>query len=211
VKRKNIDIRLGITATAEIIMHERPTSVVIAAGAEPLVPTILNDGTVPVTTAVGPDDIEKLPHGAKNIILMDEDGYYWGSGIAEALAILTRERGQILTVCTRFFELFRELPMVSRIASLRLLDKHGARLRPLTSINEARNGGVALTHTLTGRIEIIEDAAALVWIGVQSARHTLYDTLRSAGLDRTFIIGDAYAPRRLASALLEAHSLARTI
>jgi hypothetical protein len=35
-----------------------------------------------------------------------------------------------MIVATRFFEVFRELPMVSRIASLRALDKGGAGLRP---------------------------------------------------------------------------------
>ena len=51
--------------------------------------------------------------------MMDEDGYYWSAAMAESLAA----SGKRLTIATRFFEVFREIPMVSRIAMLREMDR----------------------------------------------------------------------------------------
>jgi hypothetical protein len=68
-----------------------------------------------------------------------------------------------------------------------------------------------LQHYLTGREEAMEDCAALLWVGAQRARGGLYQELRDAGLERTHLVGDAFAPRRVAVALVEAQTVARAI
>ncbi|HYF06278.1 MAG TPA: hypothetical protein VD970_01550, partial [Acetobacteraceae bacterium] len=73
------------------------------------------------------------------------------------------------------------------------------------------NGTVILRHYLTGREERIPDCAALLWTGAQRARNALYAALRAAGQDRSWIIGDAFAPRRVSMALVEAQTAARAI
>jgi hypothetical protein len=57
----------------------------------------------------------------------------------------------------------------------------------------------------------MEDCAALLWVGAQRARGGLYQELRDAGLERTHLVGDAFAPRRVAVALVEAQTVARAI
>ena len=54
-------------------------------------------------------------------------------------------------------------------------------------------------------------AAAVIWLGAQSARNRLFGELKAAGMDRTYLIGDAYAPRRLPIALFEAQTVARAV
>jgi hypothetical protein len=103
------------------------------------------------------------------------------------------------------------LPMVSRIASLRALDRGGTRLATSMAPDRIEKGRVILRHYLTGREETIEEAAGLLWVGRQASRSTLFAELKAAGLDRTVLAGDAYAPRRVPVALLEAHRVARTI
>jgi hypothetical protein len=142
---------------------------------------------------------------------MDEDGYYWASAVAEAAATLAARTGGKLILATRFFEPLRELPMVSRIASLRALDQAGAEHRTSMVADRIEGGAVILRHTLTGREERIEDCAALLWIGAQQVRSSLQQELRQAGLDRVHLIGDAFAPRRVAVALVEAQTAARSI
>jgi hypothetical protein len=48
-------------------------------------------------------------------------------------------------------------------------------------------------------------------VGAQRARGGLYQELRDAGLERTHLVGDAFAPRRVAVALVEAQTVARAI
>src|SRR5262249_28950386 len=113
VQRAGVVIKLRVTATPEAIAAERPDTVIIATGAEPCAPEIAGDGSVPVITADGPVPLDGKP--GKHVVIMDEDGYYWTSAIAESVMA----HGRVPVIATRFFEICREIPMVSRIAFLR--------------------------------------------------------------------------------------------
>jgi 2,4-dienoyl-CoA reductase-like NADH-dependent reductase (Old Yellow Enzyme family) len=204
-ERAGVVLRTGTDATAEALLAARAHAVILATGAEPEPEPIASDGSVALLAATRPEELDPLPAGP--VVLMDEDGYFWASAVAEAVAA----RGHRLVLATRFFEALRELPMVSRIAVLRQLDHAGAALRPNMSAARIERGAVVLRHYLTGREERIEGAAALLWIGRQRARSGLYDALRAAGQERSFLIGDAFAPRRLPQALFEAQTIARSI
>ncbi len=208
-RRAGVEYRLGVEADAAMLLAQSPRAVILAAGAEAFVPDIPSDGSVSVIAATTPEDLD-LP-GGPNIVLMDEDGYFWASAIAEATAGIAASRGGRLIVATRFFEPFRELPMVSRIASLRALDRAGTEYRTSMAAARIEDGAVVLRHYLTGREERVEHCAALLWAGAQRARNSIYPALRAAGLDRSFVIGDAFAPRRVAVALVEAQTAARAI
>jgi NADPH-dependent 2,4-dienoyl-CoA reductase/sulfur reductase-like enzyme len=210
VERAGVDIRLGTEATVDLVLGENPHAVIVAAGAQPFAPEVPGDGSVPVIAPWRPEDIARIPDGGENIVMMDEDGYFWGSAIAEA-AMARAGKARRLTIASRFFETFRELPMVSRIASLRALDKGGAKLLTSMTVDRIQDGRVVFKHYLSGREEFVRDVAAVLWVGRQEARSKIFDDLKKAGMDRTRIIGDAYAPRRLPIAMLEAHSTAKTI
>lgn len=210
-ERMGVEFRLGEEATADAILSLSPHAAIIAAGAAPGVPELAQDGSVPLIAPSRMEDLELIAAGPGTIVLMDEDGYFWGSAIAKAAAARAVADGQELVIATRFFETLRELPMVSRIAVLRELDNSGARLLTSMAASRIESGSVILTHYLTGREEIIADARALLWVGHQSARAGLFTELKARGLDRTKIIGDAFAPRRLPVALVEAHTVASHI
>ena len=210
VKRAGVDVRLGTEATVEAVMAENPHAVIVATGAEPFAPQVATDGSVPIIAPWRMEDIHRIPDGGDNVVMMDEDGYFWGSAIAEA-ALAKAGKGRRLTIATRFFETFRELPMVSRIASLRALDKGGARLLTSMTVDRIQDGRVVFRHYLTGREEFVREVAAVLWVGQQKTRSKIFDDLKKAGMDRTRIVGDAYSPRRLPVAMVEAHTTARSI
>ncbi len=211
VSRQGVEVRLGQEATVARIQEDDPYAIIVAAGAEALAPTLPGDGSVPVVVATGPDDLKRVPSLGRNLVLMDEDGYFWGSAIAEAAAALAAGYGLAFTVATRFFEHFRELPMVSRSASLRVLDTAGAELRTSMFVDRVEGGAAILRHYLTGREIALPRTSAVIWTGRQRSRSALHADLKAAGYDRTFLVGDAYAPRRLPVALVEAHTVARQV
>ena len=116
-------------------------------------------------------------------------------------------------VVSRVFEVCREIPMVSRIEFHRQLDRHGGRAIPNTQIGRIEDGGVILSQYQTGRETLLDDIAAVLWTGAAIPQSGLADDLRRAGYPKQNIhlIGDAFAPRRLANALTEAHTVARKI
>lgn len=77
-----------------------------------------------------------MPQG--DVVVMDEDGYYWAASVTEALA----RQGRTVTYVTRYLEPLRELPEVSRISTLRSLDGLDVTLFANRYIERAENGGL---------------------------------------------------------------------
>jgi NADPH-dependent 2,4-dienoyl-CoA reductase/sulfur reductase-like enzyme len=206
-RRAGARIETGHTASAESILALAPDAIVIATGSTAETPEIASDNSVPVRTADGPVELAGLPGG--NVVLVDDDGYYWASAVAESLVA----SGRRITIATRFFEPFREIPITSRIVLLREMDAAGASLRANTTVASASNGAVSLRHVMTGRSETIPDVAAIFWTGLARANGSLSADLIAKGFDksRLHVVGDAFSPRRLAHALTEAHAAARAI
>lgn len=206
LKLTGVKVITGKEATLEDIQKFAPDEVVIATGAEPQVPSFKTDGSVAAITADGPLP-ETLAEG--RIVVFDEDGYFWPAAVTEAAAHSDRP----VTFVSRYFEPFRELPAVTRISTLRELDKLGVEFLSNHEIARIENGAVVLRHYQSGREERIEGCGTLIATGVQSARSSLFTALTEAGFDDRYIhlIGDAFAPRRLPNAIREGHEAGRTI
>jgi len=207
-ERAGAEIRTGVTADGATVAALRPDHVIVATGARPTVPDLRSDGSVPLVTADG--DVALEGAEGRRVVIMDEDGYYWTSAVTESVMA----RGANPVIAARFFEVTREIPVVSRIAFLREVDKRDGWLRPNTGVARISNGRVILANYLTGREEAVEDAAAVVWVGLAlPTGSAMAQEIEAAGIERRNIhmIGDAYQPRRLFNSLTEAHAIARQI
>jgi NADPH-dependent 2,4-dienoyl-CoA reductase/sulfur reductase-like enzyme len=201
VTRLGVDVRTATAATCESVLKERPDVVVVATGSEIVAPGAAGDGSVPVVTYSG------LPAGA-TVVVMDEDGYFWASCMTEQLA----RRGCKVVYVTRFHEALRELPQVSRISTLRALDELGVVLRPTMYVDRIENGEVVLRHYYNARHEErLQGVGEVVWVGAQRANDALAYELRDAGVADVRLIGDAFAPRRVANAIAEGYRAGRNV
>ena len=110
---------------------------------------------------------------------------------------------------TRYFEAFRELPVVSRIAALRALDLAGTTVLATHEIVRVRDGGVDARHYESHRPARLDHVDLVVWVGPQVPRDELVAALaeRLPDVD-TRVIGDAFAPRRMRNAIREGFDLA---
>ncbi len=115
VERLGVTVRLNTEAGVDTVLAERPDVVLLATGATPVVPDVPGDDSVPVSTSAAAVLVGMLP--GEHVVVMDEDGYYWAAAVAETVALQDKK----LVLVTRFFEVLRELPAVSRIAALRAL------------------------------------------------------------------------------------------
>jgi 2,4-dienoyl-CoA reductase-like NADH-dependent reductase (Old Yellow Enzyme family) len=196
-----VDVRMATEPTAAMVAAERPDAVIVATGATPQLPDLPNDGSVPMAT------MGALKHPAR-VVVMDEDGYFWGATTTEFLA----RQGCQVTYVTRFLEPFRELAEVTRISTLREVDKLGVRLLPNMFVDRCESGGVVLRHYYnTSREERIDAVDTLVWIGRQMANDGIAAELEVAGVSRVYVVGDALAPRRLHNAIQEGYQAAASL
>jgi dimethylglycine catabolism A len=204
-RKSAITFRLGVEADAPAVMAERPDAVIVAAGATIIAPPLAGDGSVPVY-AFGADIPDDLPRGTT--VVMDQDGYYWAAAVTEALA----RQGRKVIYVTRFFEPLRELHKVARISSLRALDQLGVKFHDNMTIVRADKGALVLRHAYNlKRRNRIGNVSALVWLGAQQSNDALAHQLRDLGVKDVRVVGDAQAPRRLASAIGEGHRAARAL
>lgn len=201
-RSNNIVLRLGEAASAATIGALAPRTVIVATGATPVAPAIAGDGSVPVVT--GFETLAPSLAG-KHLLMLDEDGYWWAAQAAEEVT----NRGGKLTFVTRFFEPFRELPTVSRIAALRQLDERGAAVLALHQLTSVSSRAALVRHYASNRETRIEKVDFIMSVGPQLPNDTCVADLRRAGVTDIRVIGDALAPRRLRHAINEAHALAR--
>lgn len=196
-QRPEISIRLGTEADPAAVLGEAPQAVIVATGARPYVPDIPNDGSVLMGTGPGAENTGRL-------VVMDEDGNYWAACVTEAMA----RRGCRITYVTRFMEPLRELPEITRISTMRELDRHGVQFLCNMFVDRCEDGAVVLRHYYnTGREERLEGIQHLTWIGAQRANDGIAADLRAAGVP-VHLIGDAFAPRRLPNAIHEGYQAA---
>ena len=178
-----------------------------ATGAMAWAPSVAGDCSVPILTGDDSVDPDGVPPG--RVLLVDEGGYTWAAAMAESLLAT----GRPVTIVTRFFEAFRELPIVSRIPTLREVDRLGGTVLANTEIASVSNGAVTLRHYTSGREDTIAGVAAIVWTGAAMANGGLADGLLDAGFPRAHlhVVGDAFSPRRLVHALGEGHAAGRKV
>ena len=201
VSKLKVDVRTSTAATRAAVLSEKPDAVIVATGSAVMAPPVAGDGSVPVAT------YSRLGAGA-TVVVMDEDGYYWAACETEQLA----RRGCKVAYVTRFDEPLRELPGISRISTLRALDELGVALYPTACVDRTERGAVVLRHYYNPRHEVrLEGVGEIVWVGAQRANDSLAYELREAGLADVRLIGDAFAPRRLANAIGEGHRAGRAV
>jgi hypothetical protein len=143
----------------------------------------------------------------ERVVLMDEDGYYWAAAALETLA----HYGKRVSYVTRFFEPLRELPALSRITALRAFDKYGVDFHPNTFVDRVESGDVVLKHYYSDREQRIACVAAVICVGPQRTNDGLRDELTASGIRAVHLVGDAFAPRRLADAIREGHLAGRRV
>ena len=197
LSHSSVDIRLNTEATPALIAAEWPDEVVIATGATRNIPQVRTDGATLVVAAAA--DLPKASAGAVAIIV-DEDGDTWVAAEAESLAM----KGYRPVMVTRFFEPFRDVPIASRITTLKRMDELGIEMHANAELDRVESGDAVIRHAYTQRNTLVPGVIAVVWIGSQTANSSLASVLRAEGVV-THVIGDAYAPRRLMHATHEGY------
>jgi len=198
--RNTVKLRLQTEATAAAIGAEQPDEIIIATGATLSCPDIRTDETV--RTVAQSADLPKAQPGTVAVIV-DEDGDTWCAAEAEHAAM----KGYRPIIVTRFFEAFRDIPISSRITTLKRMDELGIEFHVNSELEKVEQSQAVIRHAYTKRSVSVENVAVLLCVGRQTSNDDLAKELKGAGFS-VHVIGDAYAPRRLLHATQEAYRVA---
>jgi dimethylamine/trimethylamine dehydrogenase len=220
-KLDNVEVHTGTRLTADAIRDYGAELVVVATGARWAADGLnaITHDAIPGADAARPDVLTpeqvmlagKRPPG-RRVVVYDCEGYFMGPGLAEKLA---GEGYQVelvtaLTSISPYSDETLEGPMLRQ-----QLHDVGVKMRSDALLDEVRPGGVVCS-SLGDRVEIETDAVVLVT--QRLSNEELYrqlrasgDSLRAAGIEGLYRIGDCLAPRLLADVVFDGHRLGREI
>jgi hypothetical protein len=211
--RLGVDIRLGIEASADMVLAEEPDGVIVATGARYSKGgrSITFDADIPgheLAFVHRPEEVllgSARPSG--EVFVVDAEGYHTGTGIAELLAsggaTVQFVTATYSPLSARNTDNWEERYIVGRMKA------NGVRLRPSTWLRRIEPGAVVLYDVHTGE-ESRETAGAVI---LSTAREPV-DGLACAlegRVPQLYAIGDALAARMLAAATYEGQKFARLI
>jgi 2,4-dienoyl-CoA reductase-like NADH-dependent reductase (Old Yellow Enzyme family) len=200
--RLGVAVRLGTTATAEMIRGERPDVVVVAAGSRPAELEVPVDGL----RVVAADDVLAGHRLQGRVVVVDDDGRYRGPGAALLLA----RQGAIVEIATPDLHVGLRLDPSNLVPFYRQLFEAGVIFTPNCELAGAAGGTVWLRNVFTRAETTRVGVHALVVSPLRRVpRDELYHALR--GVLEVHLVGDASAARPTDKVILDAAVLARRL
>jgi len=203
--RRGVDVRSGTDATAGALVQGRPDVVVLATGARPRRPRWAgaSDRVVDVR-----DVLEGRARPAGTVLVVDELGFHQGTSVAEFVA----DAGCAVTICTPGMIVGQDLGITLDLEGWNRR-AHGKGITQVTDVVptgcEAADGGrlaVTLLHHPTGELRQL----TVDWVvssAHQQPEDDLWKELADSGIE-VHRVGDALAPRRAHSAVIEGERVA---
>ena len=199
VAKSGAQVKLGQAVTAELIAEAAPDAVVLACGAEPLVPEVA--GLEPGRAVLAEDVLlERVAVGQRVFII-------GANYTACELALMLARRGHEVTIARRGARIGRELGHSSRWTVLPELEQRGVRM--LAGINYEAVTADGIVVSKDGARETIP-ADTLVLAAGYRPRRELVEALSQGGAE-VHAIGDCVNARALLEALHEGAQVAATI
>ena len=207
--RLQIDVRIGVEATAAGVLAERPDAVVVATGADPRRPRLPGVDRPHVAAAT-----EVLAGAAPvqgRCVILDETSYTPGPKVADALS----QAGHAVEIVTRQYSLGEDIGTTLRAKLLERLLRQGVTITVLAAPIAIESGHLRVRHMLTDAEWTIPADTVVLASGGQ-ARDQLHHELAALTAGQVdapalHLIGDAYAPRNLLLAMLDGARVGRAI
>ncbi|MFA4925429.1 MAG: NAD(P)-binding protein [Candidatus Aminicenantales bacterium] len=194
----NVDIRLNTLAEADTVLKEKPDIVIIATGSTPISTNPAFYNTFDALNDQVPGDC---------ILVMDNDSTTEGSGIAE---FFVKKGKAVHWVTPAFFNGQNITAPILLDNFKRLAGKENLILHPMSLITNFNGGLATLLNIYLGTSKQISGIDAVVVTGIKAPNNELFHLIKDK-VPEVYIIGDAAAPRDLASALQDAVGLAKLI
>jgi dimethylglycine catabolism A len=209
IRSRGVAVHVEKEATITTILAHQPDTVVIATGATPRLPQ-LPGITLPHVTTVA-SVVAGTAKVGQRCIIIDETGYTPGPKLADMLS----SAGHTVEIVTRQYSLGEDIGTTIRAKLYERLLNQGVVITVLAEATAITPSGVRLHHTLTTH-EWDSPADSIIFSSGGDARdelfYSLQETIRNQTQPATLhLIGDAYAPRNLRLAMLDATRIGHEI
>ena len=190
LRKQHVELKLGVTATADAVLAEHPDVVVLATGARPVKPVIPGIDLPHVTTCVG---VLTGKHQAGRRVVVIGGGCN-GSETAEFLA----ERGHEVAIVEIRPQVALDVDFWNRWVLMDRLTEAGIRMFVNARVEEVTPTGVRVTAE--GQPPAFVEAETVVYAIGSQAYNPLESELEGRGPE-LHVIGDSQTPQRVRQAV----------
>lgn len=192
-------IRLNTEVTKELIEKEQPDAIIIAIGAQPLVPDLAG-----IEYAMGAAEVyEKMNEIGNEVVIV-------GAGlIGSEVALHLANHGHRVTVVGRNPQIAKETFGYYRNALLTAMENRGIVMMPSTKCLEILKDGVRIEHE--GNEQILSADTVLYALGMRPNEEAVSALKEAAGQIPVTVIGDALHEGKVADAVHSGYLAAMNI
>ncbi len=192
IKKAGVRIEVGKEATIDLILKQQPDAVIIAAGAQPIIPKIKGLEKAEVVTAL---DVltGKASTGEKVIVI---GASMVGLEVSEVLA----GQGKKLTICEVLPEIGASLNIHTRDISVKRLKEHDAQFYVGVKSEEITDGGMAIVDK-DGKKHLVEFNTIVMAAGSKPNKKLFTDL--KGKVPELYLVGDAKETRYVIDAVSE--------
>ena len=202
VARAGVDVRLGTEATIDLILDQDPDEVVVAAGAEEMVPDVPGAKLPHVVTSLAVLR-GQVPLSGHVAVIGGLEDHLPPLVVADAVA----GAGHPVTLVTEQASEGEAVEPATRYALLRRLRAGQVEVRRLTALAAIRPGSLVVRDVLTDEEDEVHGINAVVLACGRHPDSALAEQLEACHLQAGFgvhVIGDCLAPRRFVHAMMDA-------
>jgi len=202
IKKLKVKVELKTEVTSELVAKEKPDAVILATGAEPLIPDIPGIKGKNVVKAI---DVLSDKVEVKNKKVVVAGGGLIGTEVGEYLV----ERGNKVTIVEMLPTIAADMEPLNRQGLLEALEGKDIVMLTRKEIQEITEKGLVVKDKKTGAKEVIEGDVVVVALGSKSV-NPLEEKLKG-NVAEIYAVGDCSEPRRVEQAIYEGSLIARRI
>ncbi len=204
VRKLGVDVRLGVEATAALVLHEQPDAVVVATGSHPHIPPVPGgDGKHVVTDR---DVLGGEATVGSNVVVIDDIHTEQALSTAELLL----DQGKRVEVISPLFYVGQDIGVTSIAPLYRRLYTKGVVLTPCSELRAVEGSTVIVRNVFSGAERRIESVDTVVLATGSRSTDALYRALKGQ-VPALYAAGDCVAPRGVHQAILDGTRAARAI
>jgi len=195
-----VEIKLSTEATADTVKTEKPDVLIVAVGAEPIIPDIPG---VKKSNVVWVGDVARGKAVAGETVVVAGAGL---TGCETALHLAQQGKKVAVIDMLGQLEIAQDMPFLNKLGLMGLLHQHGVQFKTEVKLEEITKGGVMVIDKQWNRFEIPADTVVLS-MGFK-ARAALVKAFQELAPDiDVYVIGDCAEPRNLMHAIHDAFNV----